>query len=106
MKLAPHAMYGIKTGKGYQLFHVNENGNVQIAMYRDERGACQPGYSGNVRMIFAMIQHKADRINNHDHWIDDIKREGVLVATHVTDPLKLTSRDYRKMARKAAIAIA
>lgn len=102
MKLAPHAMYAIKTTMGFQLFHANGNGNVQIGMYRDGRGACKPGHCGYVSMTFAMIQREADRINNHDHWIEDIVREGVLVATHVVDPLKLTSRDYRKMARKAA----
>lgn len=104
MKLVRNAMYALSTrgGNSIQIFHVANNGHIQIGMYRDERGACQAGYSGMVRMIFSMIQRPADRINNHDHWIEDIKREGVLVASHVIDPMRLTSRDYREMARKAA----
>lgn len=103
MKLVRNAVYGLETSVGrIQVFHVANNGHIQIAMYRDARGACQPGYSGEVRMIFSMIQGQADRINNHDHWIEDLKREGVMVASHVIDALKLTSRDYREMARKAA----
>lgn len=103
MKLVRNAMYGLETSNGnIQLFHVANNGHLQIGMYRDKRGACQAGYNGMVRMIFSMIQRPADRIDNHDHWIEDIKREGVLVASHVIDPMRLTSRDYREMARKAA----
>lgn len=103
MKLVRNAMYALETSGGrIQVFHVANNGHIQIGMHRDARGACQPGHSGKVQMVLSMIQWQANHINNHDHWIEDIKRGGVMVASHVTDPLKLTSRDYREMARKAA----
>lgn len=102
MKLVRNAMYALESNGKFHLFHVAGNGHIQIAMYRDERGTCCESFSGQVSMIHCMITEESTRSCNHDHWIDYIEERGVLVASHVVNPVKLTSRDYRKMARKAA----
>lgn len=102
MKLAPNAIYAIKNRDSINLFHVTENGDIGIAMYRDLRGRCTECMDGKVSMIHNTFHFPATPKHNHNHWLHDLESRGVIVASHVTNPQKLTSRELRKMARKAA----
>ena len=102
MKLAPNAIYGLHLthcdGKNYiHLFHANEHGQLDIAMYADS--LIKPSCESIVRFAPEFI--KANRNYSHNHWLNryyDWHR----VASHVVETDKLTARDYRKMARKVA----
>ncbi|UGO56501.1 hypothetical protein JLBYU26_38 [Escherichia phage JLBYU26] len=98
--LVRNAMYKIKSDERVHLFHVNEHGDLSIAMYRNDRGGCEESTGGKVHPMFFMFRHKADQYSHHNHWIGDLLQYGKLVASHVVDPGKLTSRQLRKMARK------
>ena len=102
MKLAPNAIYGLHLtrcdGTSYiHLFHSNERGQADIAMYADS--LIKPGCE--MMMRFAPEFIKADRNYSHNHWLDGYYNWH-LVASHIVDTDKLTARDYRKMARKVA----
>lgn len=102
MKLAPNAIYGLHLtrcdGTSYiHLFHSNERGQADIAMYADS--LIKPG--GETMMRFAPEFIKADPNYSHNHWLNGYYNWH-LVASHIVDTDKLTARDYRKMARKVA----
>lgn len=95
MKLFPNTIMKIQLFGTYcHLAHVDADLNINIAMYRDgERGfvliaADHPGVFMFGETIHNDWKRCLDSSNCH------------VVASHVTDPLKLTSRDLRKMARK------
>ena len=97
MELARNAVYGLrlKGGKGStyaHLFHVNERGQVDIAMYVDQlvKGG------GSCKFRPDLIEY--DHTHSHDHWLDYYKF--TMLDSHVTDTSKLKNRDYKRMARK------
>lgn len=102
MKLAPNAIYGLHLnrydGARYiHLFHSNERGQADIAMYADS--LIKPGGEKMIRFTPEFI--KADPNYSHNHWLTGYYNLH-LVASHIVDTDKLTARDYRKMARKVA----
>lgn len=102
MKLAPNAIYGLHLtrydGTSYiHLFHSNERGQADIAMYADS--LIKPGGEKMIRFTPEFI--KADPNYSHNHWLTGYYNLH-LVASHIVDTDKLTARDYRKMARKVA----
>lgn len=102
MKLAPNAIYGLHItsydGTSHiHLFHSNERGQADIAMYADS--LIKP--SGETMMRFTPEFIKADPNYSHNHWLS-VYYGWHLVASHVVKTDKLTARDYRKMARKVA----
>lgn len=100
MKLARNAVYGLhlKCGEGStyaHLFHVNERGQMDIAMFVDQRikgGECD---CDTFRPDLVEYDHEY----SHDHWIDG-GRKFVMVNSHVTDTSKITASQYKRMARK------
>lgn len=102
MKLAPNAIYGLHITRydgtsHIHLFHSNERGQADIAMYADS--LIKP--CGETMMRFSPEFIKADPNYSHNHWLNGYY-DWHLVASHVVDTDKLTARDYRKMARKVA----
>ena len=104
MKLAPNAIYGLHINRhdgtsDIHLFHSNERGQADIAMYADS--LIKPG--GKTMMRFSPEFIKANPNYSHNHWLNDYcDWHLVVVASHVVETDKLTARDYRKMARKVA----
>lgn len=102
MKLAPNAIYGLHLtsydGTSYiHLFHSNERGQVDIAMYAENMIKRSNGMT--IRFEPEFIKH--DPNYSHNHWLIGYY-DWHLVASHVVKTEKLTARDYRKMARKVA----
>lgn len=95
MKLFPNTIMKIQPfGTHCHLAHVDANLNIKIAMYRDgDRGFVLIG--ADYPSVFMFDE------TTHNHWKTTLDIGNChIVASHVTDPLKLTSRDLRKMARK------
>lgn len=97
MELARNAVYGLhlKGGKGStyaHLFHVNERGQIDIAMHVDQ--LVKGGESD--KLIPDLIEYI--HTHSHDHWLGGYKF--TMLDSHVIDTRKLTNRDYRRMARK------
>lgn len=97
MELARNAVYGLhlKGGEGStyaHLFHVNERGQIDIAMYIDRLVKCGQPYNFSPDLI------EYDHTYSHDHWLDGYKF--TMLDSHVIDTSKLTNRDYKRMARK------
>lgn len=98
--LVRNAIYKHKSCKGTSLYHVNSYGNISTARYRNERGHCLPTpFDYTIPALF-MFNYEIYYIHNRNHWHDLLIKEGCIVASHVVDPRKLTSRQLRKMARK------
>lgn len=94
--LTRNAVYAlnIKQGKGStytHLFYLHKIGQVDIAMFVDDK---------ETHSTFRpdLIEQCPDY--SHDHWVDG-EYDFVMVASHVTDTSKLTSRDYKRMTKKA-----
>lgn len=101
MELARNAVYGLhlKGGKGStyaHLFHVNERGQMDIAMFVDQR--VKKGGEG-VCDTFRPDLVEYNHTYSHDHWIGH-GRKFVMVNSHVTDTSKITASQYKRMARK------
>lgn len=100
MKLARNAVYGLhlkgRNGTTYaHLFHVNERGQVDIAMFIDQL------LKGGEYDKFRPDLVEFNKNYSHDHWfICRSESDFVMVNSHVTDTSKLTNRDYKRMARK------
>lgn len=97
MKLARNAVYGLHLvgGKGStyaHLFHVNERGQIDIAMFVDQ--LLKGGEADKFRPDLVEYDHTY----SHDHWL--YNKNFVMVNSHVTDTSKLTNSDYKRMARK------
>lgn len=98
--LVRNAVYKIDGQESNDLYHVSKEGHISIAMYRDARGKCKPNSLGKVDMFFSMFSYIPNEVFNHNHWRFILESKGRIVASHVVDPRKLTSRQLRKMARK------
>lgn len=94
--LTRNAVYALhlKRGKGetyIHLFHLHKSGQIDIAMYTNDKEA-------HSTFRPDLITHCPEY--SHDHWVDG-EYDFALVASHVTDTNKLTSRDYKRMTKKA-----
>lgn len=98
--LVRNAIYKFTNEMGVHLYHVNHQGYISIAMDRDARGKCRPSLRGRISPAFFMFKWYATERSNHNHWYKVLVAGGRIVASHVVDPRKLTSRQLRKMARK------
>ena len=100
MKLVRNAIYGLHLksygGETYiHLFHVNERGQVDIAMYTDQF------FNGELSATRFNPQFvEADPHYSHDHWCADDHYNFILVDSHVTDTSKITTSQFRRMTRK------
>ncbi|EKL2214115.1 hypothetical protein PQ125_002649 [Salmonella enterica] len=103
MELARNAIYGLhlKCGEGStyaHLFHVNERGQIDIAMFVDQR--VKKGGEGDCDTFRPdLVEHNHNY--SHDHWlINRDVSDFVMVNSHVTDTSKITASQYKRMARK------
>ena len=51
--------------------------------------------------VLRRLTHFRDSPNYYKSWSTEYLREGLIVESFVADPIKLTARDYKRMARKA-----
>lgn len=77
------------------LLHVGNDGEMRGAFYYGVRG--EPLHDATyVNRLFRFRQD-----GTHQEWSPEYHHEGVIVESFVADPMKLTTRDYKRMARKA-----
>lgn len=101
MELARNAVYGLhlKGGKCstyVHLFHVNERGQIDIAMFVDQM-VKKGGESDCDTFRTDLVEY--DHTYSHDHWLDGFYNF-TMVNSHVTDTSKITASQYKRMARK------
>lgn len=100
MELARNAIYGLHLKCGERstyvhLFHVNDRGQVDIAMFTDQMVKYGDDYCDTFRPDLV----EGDHTYSHDHWIEgDYKF--VMVNSHVIDTSKITASQYKRMTRK------
>lgn len=78
------------------LLHVGNDGEMRGAFYYGERGE---RLHSDVYLFSLLTIFREDL--TLQEWNTEYLREGVVVESFVADPVKLTSRDYKRMARKA-----
>ena len=78
------------------LFHVGNDGKMRGAFYYGERGEHLHSDLHSVRQLTTFNEWRT-----HREWQPEYLCEGLVVESFVADPVKLTSRDYKRMARKA-----
>lgn len=77
------------------LLHVGNDGKMRGALYYGERGEILSCYNHISRLF--RFQPGGEFVE----WPTEYLGEGLVVESFVADPTKLTSRDYKRMARKA-----
>ena len=78
------------------LLHVGNDGKMRAAFYYGERGE---RLHSEVYSVSQLTVFREGRI--HEGWDCEYNREGLIVESFVAYPMKLTTRDYKRMARKA-----
>ncbi|QTH79891.1 hypothetical protein [Klebsiella phage vB_KpnS_ZX2] len=78
------------------LLHVGNDGKMRGAFYYGERGEHLHSDLHSVRQLTTLNEWRT-----HREWQPEYLCEGLVVESFVADPVKLTSRDYKRMARKA-----
>lgn len=78
------------------LLHVGNDGKMRGAFYYGERGEHLHSDLHSVRQLTTFNEWRT-----HREWQPEYLCEGLVVESFVADPVKLTSRDYKRMARKA-----
>lgn len=78
------------------LLHVGNDGKMRGAFYYGERGEHLHSDLHSVRQLTTFNEWRT-----HREWQPEYLCEGLVVESFVADPFKLTSRDYKRMARKA-----
>ena len=85
------------------LLHVGNDGKMRGAFYYGERGEVLYGKRGEVlydsKFLSRLVRFQPEK--EFAEWSPEYLREGLVVESFVADPVKLTSRDYKRMARKA-----
>ncbi|QPB09528.1 hypothetical protein CPT_Solomon_070 [Klebsiella phage Solomon] len=76
--------------------HVGNDGEMRGAFYLGDRG--QRLHSDE--HSFRNLTHFRES-STHQEWSPEYRSEGLIVESFVADPMKLTTRDYKRMARKA-----
>uniref|UniRef100_A0AAU7B9F1 Uncharacterized protein n=1 Tax=Klebsiella phage KpTDp2 TaxID=3153336 RepID=A0AAU7B9F1_9CAUD len=79
------------------LLHVGNDGKMRGAFYYGERGE----RLHNDKHSFRNQTHFRRSLNYDEAWYPEYHCEGLIVESFVADPVKLTARDYKRMARKA-----
>ena len=77
------------------LLHVGSDGKMRGAFYYGERGEIL--YDSNHFSRLLRFQLGKEFME----WSREYLSEGLIVESFVADPIKLTTRDYKRMARKA-----
>lgn len=77
------------------LLHVGNDGKMRAALYYGERGEVLCDY----KFMYSLTRFKPE--NEFMEWSPEYLCEWLVVESFVADPVKLTSRDYKRMARKA-----
>lgn len=77
------------------LLHVGNDGKMRGAFYYGERGEIL--HSSN--NLSRLLRFQGGTV--FLEWSPEYLGEGLVVESFVADPVKLTSRDYKRMARKA-----
>ena len=77
------------------LLHVGNDGKMRGALYYGERVEILSCYN-HISSLFR-FQHGGEFVELSTEYLG----EGLVVESFVADPTKLTSRDYKRMARKA-----
>lgn len=77
------------------LLHVGNDGKMRGAFYYGERGEIL--YDSKFLSRLVRFQPGKEFME----WSPEYLCEGLVVESFVADPVKLTSRDYKRMARKA-----
>ena len=80
----------------FHLFHVGNDGLIRGAFYYGERGERLHSDKYSFRLLTIFREDLT-----HQEWNTEYLCEGLVVESFVADPVKLTSRDYKRMARKA-----
>lgn len=78
------------------LLHFGNDGEMRSALYYGERGERLHSNAYSVRQLTVFREGRT-----HQEWYAEYLCEGLVVESFVADPVKLTSRDYKRMARKA-----
>ena len=78
------------------LLHVGNDGEMRGAFYYGERGE---RLHSDVYSVRQLTVFREGRI--HEEWSPEYLCEGMVVESFVADPMKLTARDYKRMARKS-----
>lgn len=77
------------------LLHVGNDGKMRGAFYYGERGEVLH----DSKFISHLFRFRED--GTCQEWSPEYHHEGLIVESFVADPMKLTMRDYKRMARKA-----
>lgn len=78
------------------LLHFGNDGEMRGAFYYGEHGERLHSDVHCVRRLTIFREDRSDQA-----WDDEYLCEGLVVESFIADPFKLTSRDYKRMARKA-----
>lgn len=78
------------------LLHVGNDGEMRGAFYHGERGERLHSDKHSFRRLTIFREDLT-----HQEWNTEYLCEVLVVESFVADPVKLTSRDYKRMARKA-----
>ena len=78
------------------LFHIGNDGEMRGAFYYGERGE---RLNSDKHSFDQLTIFREDR--TYEAWETEYHYEGLIVESFVADPMKLTTRDYKRMARKA-----
>lgn len=78
------------------LLHVGNDGEMRAAFYYGERGE----HLHSDLYLFRLLTIFREDLT-YQEWNTEYLCEGMVVESFVADPVKLTSRDYKRMARKA-----
>lgn len=78
------------------LLHVGNDGEMRGAFYYGERGERLHSDLYSLRQLTTFSEWRT-----YIEWQKEYHREGLIVESFVSDPMKLTTRDYKRMARKA-----
>lgn len=79
------------------LLYVDRNGEMRGAFYYGDRGE----RLHSDKHAFRCLTCFREDLNYDKSWSPEYLCEGLMVESFVADPVKLTSRDYKRMARKA-----
>lgn len=78
------------------LLHVGNDGEMRGAFYYGELGEHLHSDLHSFRLLTIFREDLT-----YQEWNTEYLCEGLVVESFVADPVKLTSRDYKRMARKA-----
>ena len=78
------------------LLHVGNDGKMRGAFYLGDRG--QRLHSEE--HPFRNMTHFRNSLDYSPSWSPEYHHEGLIVESFVADPVKLTSRDYKRMAAR------